>query len=290
MMRKFLDGLVFGAGAALSFILVASVGLYIALPHVIESHERPVEADITEKIDVVDSLPMPDRFLGSTGSHTSDFRFDASVNLADGPGRIVGRAYADGEPLEGLRFRLALNGSAYSAWVETDATGKYEIRLPYGEYIVDGYSLDHSIANSLLPGKISHPGFTILRSNIVVAENREGFGPEFRFVDPVIKKAGESAYSLQDKIVLEWEPYPGAAEYSIQIVERPGDAVNTFGYLFSWKDRPVVEDARVELDNLDVRLTAGSSYNLLVHARDGEGNILSTSDTLFSGYDFEITE
>lgn len=85
------------------------------------------------------SMPPPiknedeTKFLGLSGIQAG--RYVENKNVLDaGTGQIAGNISASSKPVSGLKIRLVLNGAVVSQWAETDAVGKYSIRLPPGKY------------------------------------------------------------------------------------------------------------------------------------------------------------
>ena len=142
MLKKFLNGLMFGTGFGIAFSVVVLLALTVIFP-------KFVGAPITyeKNVTTVPAAPKVARYLGSTGSYAGEFKNDGT--LTGGPGAIVGKAFVDGKALAGLKLRLALNSSVMSQWATTDTQGEYRVPVPFGEYIVDGFELDHASANQV---------------------------------------------------------------------------------------------------------------------------------------------
>lgn len=289
MLKKFINGLVFGAGFGIALSVVGLVAFYIVLPKVIEgSFSSGTYRHKAKETSTVPVVPKASRFLGTIASHSGDFKNEGV--LTGGPGEIVGKAFVNGKLLSGLKLRLALNGSVMSQWAETDVNGKYHIRVPYGEYIVDGFELDGASANQVLPNKIHQSHFPHSNIAFSVSAGSTGRGMDFFFVDPVIKLPGKTQFSASDDIVLEWQAYPGATDYSVQLLEKA--AANSWNNkrLFEWSDKPKVLEAKINLSDYGVKLKPGYFYLLEVEARDQQRTTLSQTAQMFSGYDFEVIE
>ena len=96
------------------------------------------------------------KFLGSLGIQAG--RYVENKNVLDaGTGQIAGNISASSKPVSGLKIRLVLNGSVVSQWAETDAVGKYSIRLPPGKYQASGYELNSYLTDKKLAGKLESP-------------------------------------------------------------------------------------------------------------------------------------
>lgn len=291
MLRKLLDGLFFGAGFGVALFVVWIVGMYYVLPAVMESRfgSGPMGGDE----HVVESVPDFDEtrgFLGSTGIYSGDFTDDRSGVLAGGPGRIVGSAQANGQPVAGLKLRLALNDSVLSQWAETGADGRYTVDVPLGKYAISGFELDKDSADEVLAGTINHPQTGHFSGAFVVTENEAGRGIDLVFVDPVVKKPHKRTYSAEEAVVLEWEPYPDAFEYSVQLSEKSEPRSWKDEALFPWHAMPVLREPRIDLKAQGVQLKPGRFYVLQVYARDRLDRTLSETARMHADYDFEVVE
>ena len=299
MFKKFLDGLVFGAGFSITFVTIWFVAYYFVLPGILESRfssltDEKVNSIIHEdKTSVLKSAPPiieSNRFLGSMGIYSGDFLDNKSGVLASGPGKIIGKVTANGEAVTGLKLRLALNGSVMSQWATSDENGQYVVHVPYGEYKIDGYELQHSSANKALPGMIGHPQMGHASEEFIVSNESYGSGLDFTFVSPVIKTIPRDRFSISEDVVIKWKPYPGATQYRIQIHEKTDPrGYNMPEQLFEWQHRPVVSDTSLDLsDFYDTKLQSGHFYTIEIDALDDNMNILSKTARNYSGYDFEI--
>lgn len=287
MFRKFLHGLAFGAGFTVASVMVLYAYAYLStagLSNWNHVNEVPIQPTIQGPPDITTSK----QFLGASGSYSGDFMDSAQQTLAGGPGRIDGTATADGKPVVGLRLRLALNGSVYSQWAETDEQGRYQVAVPYGEYRIDGYSLDHRSANRVLAGLIGDPLQGISRSAFMVAADEPGRGLSFRFVTPVKMHVGKRRFAQDEPVVITWDAYPGASQYRLDIAERtaPDDWRST--RLFAFGQQPMTLDTRADLRDLGARLKPGKFYAVHIQALDDQLRILSETPRLGRGVTFEI--
>jgi len=236
---------------------------------------------------------IKERFLGTQGSYSGNFPHDRNKVLATGPGKITGAVTSGGKPVQGLRLRLALNGSVMSEWATTDAGGRYAVSLPYGKYRIDGYNLDYSIVDAVLSGKTDSPNNHQYRSDdiIVVADGKIGRGPDFEYVDPVRKKGPQGEVSLSKPVVLEWEAYPNATTYRVQITEAqdPRDYTSR-KQLFECCRGPGVSGTSFDLSERGVKLKKRYSYFIDITALDAGGKMLADSAGKQMKPDFVVTD
>ena len=236
--------------------------------------------------------PIKERFLGSSG-RSRGFPHDRDKLLASGPGMITGTVTAGGKPVQGLRLRLALNGSVMSDWAETDASGRYGVRVPYGKYRVDGYELDYKNVDDLLGGMTDSPESDTSGSDDVmtVAEGKPGRGVDLRYVAPVRITGPAQEVSLGKPVVIEWEAYPGATQYEIQLTEArgPGD-FGSWRQLFPCCSIPRVQGTSFNLSERGATLKKGHVYYVEVTALDARGKRLATSGNTRNKPNFSIVE
>jgi hypothetical protein len=274
--------LVVGSAIGGIVIFVAAIAAYVVYKVSYEGFPEVLFPSRSRERREVVAAPPPLRaqFLGTQGSVSGDFPTDRHAVLAAGPGAIGGKVVASGKPVQGLRLRLALNGSVMSEWVVTDAAGRYTIPVPYGRYRVDGYELDHRVVNAVLPGKADSPSNYQYHSGqfIEISKGKDGQGPDFEYVDPVVKKGPQGEVSLSKPVVLEWEPYPGAVAYNVQIIEarEPRD-YSSRQELFGWPSRPSVSGTTLDLSRQGVKLKKGYFYFFEITAIDAAGRSLADS-------------
>lgn len=290
MFKKFIDGLVFGTGFGIALTFIWIVTVYWVLPIVIEQQSLNMELGSHDSHTTNSAPEIKDndssRFLGTTGIHSGDFEKEGI--LSGGNGEIVGTVLANGKPVDGLKLRLALNGSVYSQWAITDTSGKYNISVPTGNYRIDGYTLDYSSANKVLAGKIDTRNVSFRSEEFKVSSSNKGQGLNLKFVDPVIKKVGQNEFSLKDRITLHWNEYPEAKKYELEISEKKNFDSWESKYLFGWSDKPKVTSNQFEIDPEKITLKPGYFYSYQVWALDNEGKILSRSGMRMEGYDFKV--
>ena len=290
-MKKLLNGLVFGTGFGIAFVTVWVLALYFVFPSVMESRFKSEEIKHIEKsVDTAPLIEKAQKFLGSPAIYSGGFLDNKSGVLSSGPGFITGSVLLNGKPVKGLKIRLALNGGVMSQWADTDSRGVYKVKVPFGEYKIDGYELDQYSANSVLPGKINHPQQVHSSNNFEVAPDNDGYGLNFKFVDPVVKDLSKNKFSVTENVKLEWEAYPKAEKYSVQITEKSDPYTWSNNTLFPWSNKPSVTDPYINLSEYEVQLKPGHFYVFEVSAKDARGNYLSETARLHSGYDFEVTE
>ncbi|MDH5736841.1 MAG: carboxypeptidase-like regulatory domain-containing protein [Gammaproteobacteria bacterium] len=322
MVDRFVHGLLFGTGFGIALVILLTLcwlvlsplgGLRIAVEHNAVEHNGVEHSQ--ELIDGQDILNESDKmdtheegtgqlaaengtgFLGrmkifSGGSSRDDFanKNTAKGVVSGGPGLIIGNIIANDQPVSGLKIRLILNREITSKWVTTNHEGAYELNVPYGEYRIDGYELDTLTANKLLSGMIDHPQIVPLTGTIF--EVRQGLnarGPTFRFTNPVNKNVNKSRYSLTEDIVINWEPYPGAKLYTVQVYEKR-DPLQSMDQkeMFSRSSRPSMTDTYINLKSHQVNFKPGHFYTVEIVARNERINIISKTADPGNGYDFEI--
>lgn len=297
MLKRFLGGLIFGAGFAIAFVAVVALSVtgYFniiemgTLKHAGEDGYGGFIVGPEQEIDAPPSIADADRFLGISGSYGNGFKHGANPVLAAGPGRIVGRVRVNGKPLEGLKLRLALNGSTKSQWAVSGSDGRYEIAVPYGEYRIDGYTLDTWSADSVLAGKIGHPRNPYSAGTSEIAEGVPGDGLTLNFVDPVVLDLPKRKFSTGANVVIRWEPYPGATEYTVQLWEQASaDDYAERNAVFPWSDRPIVHEPTVNLADHAIDLKAGHYYSVDVMAQTGAWQPISQTPRRFQEYDFKV--
>jgi len=287
MLKKFTDGLIFGAGFGIALTGIMVAAIYILLPTITGNSVIPITAAPDNNFAPVDSIPPPQaRYLGST--NISSGGFARSGVLARGAGKIIGTATVNGKPAKELRLRLGLNGSVYSQWATTDSTGKYIISVPYGEYLISGFELDKASADKSLPKMIAHPQNSYSSDAFSVSQSSNGQGLKFRFVKPVIKKIKRKEFKQDEEITLEWEDYPDASTYSVQIYEKDDPHTWSNETLFDWSERPMLLQSSINLSEYAITLKPGKFYKLQITAINKNKGRISKSAGDFRGYDFKV--
>lgn len=286
MLRKFISGLIFGAGFAIAFIVVFAVYFRFFLADTLNQKMHEIEK---ATIEVPEIKKENTQFLGSTGIYNSDFSTSKSNILASGEGIIKGQVTKEHSPAEGLKLRLALNGKVMSQWATTNSQGEYEISVPFGKYKIDGFELDSVTANEALSGLINSPTNPHRTGIFTVAKDKEGLGINLRFVKPVLKMADHEVFDINQSVVLKWEPYEGAEKYRIQVYEKnsPHEYIGN-DTLFVWSERPFTNKTSLSLKDYPVKLQKGKYYVFEVVAFDGKEIPLSNSVRSYQDYDFGV--
>lgn len=291
MFKRFINGLIFGTGFGIAFVIIGIIGFMYILPETLNSkysnHTMLSSDKITYSVPLIEST---NKYLGSTNTYSgSALDFDTGV-LASGLGKIAGKAVINGVPLKGLRLRLALNGKIYSQWSKTDQQGIYKIRVPYGRYKITGYELDRNIADKVLSNKINHPQNHYSSIIFDVTSTVDGRGMTFKFVDPVVKTINKIKYKSTDNIKLTWNEYPGATQYAIQIYEKTEPDTWKSKAIFDWNNRARVFDASMNIKEHGITLKPGYFYSVQIYAKNDENEILSKTPSESFNYDFEVID
>lgn len=288
MPKKFLNGLIFGAGFAIALLVVLAVAIYFVLPAMIVNGVLVQHGP--EMVYGPPDVEPTKRFLGTSAVYDGKFSHDRDRELSTGPGRILGTANVNGKPLPDFRLRLALNGSVMSQWATTDSNGRYEIGVPYGEYRIDGYEFDRATADAVLTGKIGHPRNAYSSGTFEVSGEAPGRGLNFKFVDPVKLDISKKIFSADEEVVIGWEPYPGASEYTVQVFEKADPhAVMGEKAVFPWSQLPVAKEPFINLSD-NIELKAGHYYRVEVEALSNGWSAISNTGRRYSGFDFEVAE
>lgn len=300
MWKKFIQGLVFGCGFAVAFFFVSILGMQLYAAYQLESLEIELASKgiqmSTESMgrdeDVVDEAPAfsanSKKFLGGYGTFSQGFTEIQGKVLASGPGVIRGIITANGEPLAGLKLRLALNKAVMSQWGISGTDGVYTIQVPYGKYIVGGYELDYESADEVLAGLIDKWDFPVEPGEFEVGPDRPGQGLNLQYVDPVVKIATGATYKLDDDIVLAWQSYPGAANFRVQLREKQSAGGYRFKSLFDRGGVDVSNATTLDLAPYRKMLKPGHFYSYDVEARTADGDMISETAFDSTGYDFRI--
>jgi len=294
MLKKILAGMIFGTGFAVALIIVLEIyAEYIFKPRFSQGILLNSTDSLSSRktVDTPPTLPKKETYLGPKWFFSPNFKISETIELSEGPGVIAGSAHLNGKPLSNLKLRLALNGKALSPWAVTDDQGEYTIRVPLGEYRIDGFRFDSTAADSVLAGKIANPIYNFTSGSFNVSEGSEARGTSFRFVDPIKITVPKKIYSLNEPIKFHWSSYPGADNYIIQIIAKT-DPYKSFGssILFrGWSNQPMVKETSFVLEHERHGLKPGLFYNIEVRALRNKNTPISKSVTKYSGYDFEIS-
>jgi len=301
-MKIFFKGLLFGAGFAISFFVIQSIWFYWAIP----AGMQQLDSGALVLDEAGDWVPADDREgeffragptaarlprTGSIPSGSHEARFDAAVaeELEEGPGRLAGRVLARGEPVEGLRLRLALNGDQWSPWARTDRDGVYRIGLPPGDYRVDGYRLDDRQFKDELIGTIRSPAMAFSDEFVSVGVDAPGGGPELVFVEPVSKLPVPDVLSADEPMVLAWEVYAGADSYRLVFFESASDDPGSLMMGMQECGEGVrVDQPFVDLREVDLPFRSDRHYAYTVYAHDAGDSPISRSETEYPRDTFRV--
>ncbi len=286
MFKKFLNGLVFGSGFAVAFIIISTLYFKYLFTPIINSSLVSDNAEINE---IQEAPQIQQGFLGSTATYSGGFTIDRNTVLSSGSGKIKGLVTANGKPVMGLKLRLALNGKVKSQWVTTNSLGEYLLSVPYGKYKIDGYELDNQSANIVLSGLINAPVRFHFSDAFSVTKNKQGDGIHLVFVDPIIKITKQTIYQINDPILISWKPYKEATQYRLQVYEKSAPYEYRGNHtLFSSLDKPEINKTKINLKDLTKDLKSGYYYTYEVQAIDADGKIISKTEDTFQSYDFKI--
>ncbi len=300
MFRKFISGAVFGSGFALAFCAILFVWFIFALPVAVHQmtqqtleHFEPSEQVIEPaETSSVENGPHPhsnDHYLGSRSAHSGAITYSTSKRIImEGPGRIAGRATANGQPVEGLKLRLALTRTAWSDWLITSKDGEYQAHVPYGDYEILGYEIDNTSANALLAGMIDFPQINFHIGTITVSEKSDGPGPPFEFVTAVRKQTTQREFSSTEEIVLRWHSHSDADGYQIEIVEKSDPYRFGQTRLIDFHQSPKLKENRAYVSDLGITLKTDHYYRYGVRALDETGQSISRTPDRHIGYDFKV--
>lgn len=283
----------FGAGFTLAFVFIYTIW-FLGLPEILSDRYR-LESDAPgpDETEIASPPKLSDtrRFLGSSGAYAESFLDNKTGALSSGDGKIIGSITVHKKPVQGVRIRLALNGSVLSQWATSGADGRYVIPVPYGEYRIDGYELDRGSAHKFLPDKINNPGNPHRSGSFTVGPENDGLGLALDFVEPIEVLEPTGNVSISEEIVLKWAPYPGASAYAIQIFE--SESAHQLPWnngLFKWRERPRVSTPFFDLKAGGVKLKSGFYYMVDAKAEDEAGRIISETAISLQQKHFKIVD
>lgn len=269
----------------MAIVIVAATAYLFAMARTGGTVTLGGASDSAQQVAQAPFEARPVGFLDSTQVYWGGLSMSHNLpELATGSAKIAGSAKVDGRPLAGLRLRLTLNGQAKSAWAVTNDQGRYEVLVPPGKYVVDGYELDRDVANRILSGKILHPGCRFVCRNegaMNVSASNIGLGLDFDFVDPVQLLGPDGEVALGAELIARWKPYPGAVRYRVSVTEITSQSgVKNWNPVFAWKDRPEVSGESIDLVKVGLKPEVGRTYSLAVEALDAQGAALSETPSL----------
>ncbi|MCP8898121.1 carboxypeptidase-like regulatory domain-containing protein [Gilvimarinus xylanilyticus] len=285
LLEKFVQGVMFGVGVVVVLVLA-----FLFFGQFIFGGLTPSFTEDSGAEHSQEYLGVPAIEQGYLGVHSIRRGHwpNKLVVIGAGPGEIVGKVVAEGEPRAGVRLRLYLNGAAQSQWAVSDELGVYRIPVPEGEYRIDGLELDMSVAHATLSGLILSPNIDIDRDNFYARKAEPARGLQVSFVKPVIKNATAKRYGAEEPIVLSWRAYEGAKSYRIQLWEMSSPGGGHAKGLFSWRDTPEVETTEINMRDYATDLKSGLYYYFSVTAFDGQGREISESTGALQSYDFKL--
>lgn len=282
MWKKFIHGLIFGTGFALALILVFAAYIHLILPYTFS--DEPLGSS-DETVGYAPVIDEPSHYLGPSLIIIGDNSATMLV-LDSGPGHISGSVTAVTDP-EGLKLRLALNGSLWSQWADVDSQGNYNISVPFGEYQVNGFELDFRSADKVLPNQISHPNQRLKTQSFVVSEEENGAGLALSFVEPVVKLSLVESYDNPKDVILRWQPYQGASKYLVRLsVKDSADASRSSSV--DTQNKLIVETTELKLKEHSIPLEKSKYYTFEVLAADEFDRLLSKSVSKYGEYDFYL--
>ena len=244
-----------------------------------------------EQISTPPEISTKPKFLGTPGVYMSGFDYDTKKVLTSGKAKLIGNITSNGNPVNGLKIRLALNGSIYSKWGITDSNGKYEISVPVGSYKVDGYKLDYENANEILEGKTDYPYNPHSTEIIKLEADQKCRVIDLKYVDPVVNISPKGEFSLSKPVNITWDPYLNASYYKVQIVEQkdPRD-YRSHTRLFKWDERPIVKEPFLHLYENEINLKKDYFYSIEITALDNDMRMLSKSSSSFDSPNFKVID
>ena len=279
MLRKFLSGLLFGAGFAIAFIAV--VFAYFKYINLSSYDSEPQVVTEVPKLQ-----PKSDKFYGSSASFSGEFIENRNNELVEGDALIIGSVLADGKPAVGLKLRLGLNGKVMSQWASTDAKGNYYISVPSGDYRVEGYELDYDSSVKVLAGLIDAPRHGNQNKSFTINSEKHGVGIELSYVTPVKKIITNNSFTLDGEIIISWKEYPSASSYDVQLYEK--QTANDYSSTHLFRSSKKTNNTSLNINEHTDELKVGFYYSYNVRALDENDLPISSSYRDFSGYDFKV--
>jgi len=281
MSKKFLSGILFGFGFAIAFSIVMLTLLYFYR----DNYECVKKVDAINMNVSVDNKP---RFMGTAFRYHGGFWGGLTNTIDNGEGKILGKVFGDGKPIENLKLRLVLNRESFSPWVSTDSNGSYAISVPFGTYTINGYELDIDSANRVLAGLTERPQMSGSKSEFIVNSFGAGDGLTLNYVKPIDKYTKGQVFDIQDDIVLTWEAYENASTYRISVFKKANPESTSQDYVIGWPVITDVSSSEINLDKYKDLLKPGNYYEFKVIALDEDGRHISKSISKYKEYDFRI--
>lgn len=242
------------------------------------------------------------RFFHASTRFGGRSAFDGAPPPA-GDGLITGRVMHNGEPAAGVTLKLYLNEQYRTEPVRTDAEGRYRVEVRPGAWRVNSVSAENwdtkPRGNFVMVSGHEPPlesGTTSLRHisfndeplALNVAVGRPGVLPdlELRPTLNLLWPEGERTSTSWGDDAIEWEPYPGATDYVVEIgsVTRKGRSTSYRSLLSR-----TVGDNRMPVSEMPAATADGvtSEYSVSIAAFDDEGRFLSESDRYTATFTLE---
>jgi len=271
-------------GAVMAVLLALSYTFYLRYYYLNIANESTVVA----RNEVYELEPAREPYLGRYRLSQGGLGSNADT-IPEGKGWIRGRITTTDRPISGLKFRVVLNGNAYSQWLISDQNGQYTIKVPYGEYEVSGFELDRETADAALSGLIDAQLWGVSGDSYTVAEFSSVDAVNFLFSKPIQKTTTKLEFNLSEPMILSWGAYPGSDYYEVQLWEAKSDY--KYGYyraLFKVHLTPHTNTNSIDLKPFVEQLNPGHFYYFDVVAKDNNGRIISRTINKRETYDFAI--
>lgn len=238
-----------------------------------EDHNKASTSPVIKKEEV------KERYLGSVGRTAGRFDWKNQKDLAPGEGKIKGHILKHGSPCPGIKIQILFDGNLASEFAASDENGEYIIKVPYGEYRIDGWKIDHQTADKFVAGKILEPELHFISDTITVSENSIAKGPSLNFIDPIkiLTPLGIIPYSKN--VEIEWSKVNGTKQYRIQIIDRGANIRGTdYRPLFqTYDDRPTTKNSAISTKDMGINLEPGHFYTLEIQALNDINRPISES-------------
>lgn len=241
------------------------------------------EREPQQRISAPPTIESAQGFLGTHG-FVHGQQPNQGQQLASGPGVLTGSVRTETDPVVGLRLRLVVNGGAQTDWAVTDSSGVYAIRVPYGVYRIDGYTLASSDLPVTMNGKVDAPWPDVDEVLITVKDNTPVRALDLSYVDPVRYTGPLGEVAAGADIVVTWKPYPGAAKYRVQIYE--SESAQMQRALLHDSGAAHTTANELALAVLGIRPKAGMQYRVDIQAISASGQVMSRTPSTFARQNF----
>jgi len=292
MLRKFINGLVFGAGFAISLIVVSMLWGILEVFFSSGKNLAPDVAPLTHEqgADLPKISNSRNRYHGSVGHYKSGFNSRSTSVLKTGNSELFGSITGpEGNAIVGLTLRLGINDNVYSEWVTTDAAGIYRVSVPAGVYRIDGYSLQSRSADKALSG-LTDPSLPFsLRGTgeFAVAEGASEHALSLQFINLIKKVPKPRLVTLDELPYLQWVPLANATMYRLSFFKIDPDG-SSHRIPFGTGDDIDLDRPSIDLNRYSTFFETGLSYQYHITARDQSGQIIGRTHGSLSQYDFRI--